>query len=345
MQAGAQHFLRSLTMKLWPRTLLVALAGSLVVAACARANDPDGEAADDSADTSSTNNGDPSTGNGSPTGATTGVTNAATTGAGGATGGGGDMGEDGGGGLGDGGSGTTGGGGGIGSCAHDLCETGDVLVPGCDADGCVEAVCENDSYCCDTEWDDICVGEVADYCVNPVCAAPTPEPGDVIITEIMNNPTTPTDENGEWFELYNNSANDIDLMGMVIVHQANVSTAKHTIAQSVVFAPGEYAILGRNGDTSVNGNVAYDYVYGNLVSLANTDDYLAIELADGTLLDHVAYDEASGFDPNGASRNLDPNYYDYLSNDDDTRFCAATSAIPGGNGDKGTPGTDNDVCP
>ena len=55
-----------------------------------------------------------------------------------------------------------------GNCAHTLCETGGVLVPGCDSPpispSCVDAICAVDSYCCQTAWDSICVGEVASVC-------------------------------------------------------------------------------------------------------------------------------------------------------------------------------------
>jgi hypothetical protein len=52
-----------------------------------------------------------------------------------------------------------------GNCAHDLC-TADIgaLTPGCDPNSCVTNVCNADSFCCDTEWDSICTGEVVDYC-------------------------------------------------------------------------------------------------------------------------------------------------------------------------------------
>lgn len=52
--------------------------------------------------------------------------------------------------------------GGAGSCAHDVCDTGVSLVPGCDP--CVDAVCAHDPYCCEAEWDGTCVDEVADFC-------------------------------------------------------------------------------------------------------------------------------------------------------------------------------------
>ena len=52
-----------------------------------------------------------------------------------------------------------------GNCTHDLCTAFlGALNPGCDPKGCVTSVCNSDSFCCDTEWDDICVSEVATYC-------------------------------------------------------------------------------------------------------------------------------------------------------------------------------------
>lgn len=59
---------------------------------------------------------------------------------------------------------TGGGGGGSGSCDHDACTAGAALDPTCDT--CAEALCAADAYCCDTAWDDVCVGEVATYCTN-----------------------------------------------------------------------------------------------------------------------------------------------------------------------------------
>jgi hypothetical protein len=37
-----------------------------------------------------------------------------------------------------------------------------VLDPACDE--CVWYICDVDPYCCNNEWDDICVGEVTGVC-------------------------------------------------------------------------------------------------------------------------------------------------------------------------------------
>jgi hypothetical protein len=56
---------------------------------------------------------------------------------------------------------------------HDCCTVGG---PGCTDLKCCEAVCAVDSFCCNTAWDALCVGQVFDICGiecpgNPACAA------------------------------------------------------------------------------------------------------------------------------------------------------------------------------
>jgi hypothetical protein len=41
------------------------------------------------------------------------------------------------------------------SCAHSECSEGNKLTATCSQ--CATDVCAQDSYCCSTEWDDICV--------------------------------------------------------------------------------------------------------------------------------------------------------------------------------------------
>ncbi len=55
----------------------------------------------------------------------------------------------------------------------DVCaQSADPLTANCDP--CAATVCKADSYCCDTAWDDVCVGEVGTLCKKQ-CAAPTTE--------------------------------------------------------------------------------------------------------------------------------------------------------------------------
>ncbi|MGZ3420775.1 MAG: hypothetical protein ACXVEE_23060 [Polyangiales bacterium] len=61
-------------------------------------------------------------------------------------------------------------------CGHDTCTVGDVLTTGCDKDGeggkCIEAICLNDSYCCEHAWTLSCVAHITngDYgCAKKTC--------------------------------------------------------------------------------------------------------------------------------------------------------------------------------
>ena len=42
-----------------------------------------------------------------------------------------------------------------GSCAHSECEQGEKLVASCSP--CAQAICDQDEYCCSTEWDSLCL--------------------------------------------------------------------------------------------------------------------------------------------------------------------------------------------
>jgi hypothetical protein len=241
--------------------------------------------------------------------------------------------------TGTGGEGGTGGGGM--ACIHDVCTEGDALDPMC-SDPCVATVCAEDGVCCDAMdggWDDICVALAQRLCQAPCGLI---NYGDLVITEIMNNPMEALDANGEWIEIFNTTAAPIDLMGFSIYH--DTAGAPHVVASSVVIAGGDYAVLGINSDMALNGGVVVDYVIPEL-SLNNADDYLAIETPSLDIIDELIYDQSSGLDPDGASRSLDPMFIDADANDDDTNFCVATTFISGGAGDTGTPGAANDPCP
>lgn len=165
-------------------------------------------------------------------------------------------------------------------------------------------------------------------------------PGDLVISEIMNNPASVLDNEGEWFEVHNPTANPVDLAGLVL--DDGVGTA--IVGSSVTVAPGGYAVLGLNADMATNGGVAVHYAY-TTIKLQNSTGTLTLRAAGNVVVDTVHYDEASGLDPDGQSRTLDPQFLSASMNDTDVHWCAATSFINGASGDKGTPGKPNDPCP
>jgi hypothetical protein len=61
-------------------------------------------------------------------------------------------------------------------CAHDICSTGVALAPKCQdtanfpGEACVQTICDQDQFCCESEWDDACVNQVDEVC-NLQCPA------------------------------------------------------------------------------------------------------------------------------------------------------------------------------
>jgi hypothetical protein len=171
-----------------------------------------------------------------------------------------------------------------------------------------------------------CVGTVT--CVNA---------GDLIITEIMQNPSAVSDSDGEYFEIYNTTSAAINMAGYIIKDE-NSTTETHTISNLTVPANG-YVVLGNNADTATNGNVPVDYEYSGIF-LGNGTDGLIIECT-GTVIDQVIWDNGATFpDPNGISMELATDAYDATSNDVGTNWGEATATITGST-DLGTPGAVN----
>jgi hypothetical protein len=59
-------------------------------------------------------------------------------------------------------------------------------TPGCDNLACCETVCAVDPYCCDVEWDALCVDEAVSLCVPPPA---NDDCGDILILELQHNVT------------------------------------------------------------------------------------------------------------------------------------------------------------
>ncbi len=167
--------------------------------------------------------------------------------------------------------------------------------------------------------------------------------GDIIITEIMQNPNAVADSDGEYFEVYNTTGSAINLDGWTITDNGSNS---HLITASVLVNAGDYVVLGKTTDMTINGNTPVDYAYGSDITLSNGDDEIILTSFAGTEIDRVEYDGGPVFpDPgtsDAASMNLNPTSLNATANDDGTNWCLSITAF--GDGDKGTPGTANDVC-
>jgi len=166
-------------------------------------------------------------------------------------------------------------------------------------------------------------------------AAEAASAGDIVITEIMQNPSAVSDSNGEWFEVFNQTGQTINLNGWTI---RDADSDSHTIAQDVFVASGAYAVLGRNSNAGTNGGVTVDYQYSG-ITLANGADEVILDDASGTLVDEVFYDGGPNWpDPAGASMELSTITVD---NNVGANWANGVDTMPGG--DLGSPGTGPDL--
>jgi hypothetical protein len=160
---------------------------------------------------------------------------------------------------------------------------------------------------------------------------------DLVISEIMQNPSAVTDSNGEWFEVFNSGPDIVDMQGFEFLNGA--ATVDATINVSLIANPGDYLVFGVNADFDTNGGVQVDFQYASSLNLSNTTDTLILRDTSDVILDTVSWDDGATFpDPTGASMVLmgtDPS----IDNNLGTNWGVSTASY--GAGDLGTPGSGN----
>ena len=158
--------------------------------------------------------------------------------------------------------------------------------------------------------------------------------GQLVITEVMADPSAVGDADGEWFEVLNASGAPLDLLGLGLGDAGGVD---ETVGLPAVLMPGEHATLAKRGDPAVNGGFWPTYVYGASISLSNAGDTLSV-FAAGSEVDAVTWTAA----PVGAAWSLDPAFTDPALNDDGSLWCDAPDLF--GAGDGGSPNLANPSC-
>ena len=157
----------------------------------------------------------------------------------------------------------------------------------------------------------------------------------VVITEIMQNPAVVSDTYGEWFEIYNAGTESIDLRNWTIRDNGS-NNHVITAVDPIMIEPGNYLVLARNDDTSLNGGVEADYDYSGFL-LSNGDDEIILLDEDSAEVDRVEYDGGPEFpNPTGASMALMD-----VNADNNVGATWVESTVPFGDGDFGTPGEAN----
>jgi uncharacterized protein len=166
-------------------------------------------------------------------------------------------------------------------------------------------------------------------------AGPQAPPGEVIISEVMQNPAAVSDTKGEWIELHNRSGAPVSLNGWSISDA--VATQTLTASPSLVIPARGFFVLGRSDVISENGGVPVDFRFR--FNLNNDRDSVILKDETGQEVDRVDYDQDTGWpDPNGASMMLVRAEAD---NDLAGNWITATELWAGSAGDFGTPGLAN----
>lgn len=158
--------------------------------------------------------------------------------------------------------------------------------------------------------------------------------GDLIVSELMTNPSTVTAEDGEWIELFNTTNNSIILDGLRIKGWSGwVCTIN-----SAIIDPHSYMVIARNTNELTNGGFAVDVNCTGILSLkSNGGKVSIIDSLNSTILDEVPL--STEFYQLGISNELSINHLNHLSNNVLSRWCDGNNSY--GPGGLGTPGTVN----
>lgn len=166
--------------------------------------------------------------------------------------------------------------------------------------------------------------------------------GGLLITEIMYDPSALLDTEGEWFEIFNNTSDPVDLYQIVIRKN---DTEDHIINNHIIIPSHGYFILSRS-ETAVSAD--NKYVYGSSVSLNNTGAVLSLsnygsDGTDGSLIFSVNYGDEEFPSGTGASLSLSPAHFSLTDAVLGSSWCV--SSVTYNTGDFGTPGMSNPNCP
>ncbi|TXD41706.1 lamin tail domain-containing protein [Lujinxingia vulgaris] len=171
----------------------------------------------------------------------------------------------------------------------------------------------------------------ADVDPDPIVA---PTPGDLVITELMKQPTEVAAFEGQWVELLNTSDAELELEGCAL-GSSSLDEAV-VIGESLTVESGGYLTLA----ASANAGFDADFILEGLV-LAEGEGSVSLD-CDGTTITEVVYDAGESY-PSvaGASLSRDP-AFNGATDDSGDYWCAATAAYNGA--DLGTPGAVNPSC-
>ena len=219
---------------------------------------------------------------------------------------------------------------------------------GFDNDGDGFTACDDDPQDCDD--DDSAINpdasEIDATGVDEDCDGLTDETswaeGDLVITEIMVNPSRVADPEGEWVELLNTTSRELTLNGLTL---SSTGDEDHRVQSGapITLAPGALIVIGGELVSTDNGGVDVDAAWAGLSLKNSGGDSFAVKVGD-LVIDEVAWDGGATFpNPEGASLSLSPSALTSALNDIGSSWCIATAAW-GDETDLGSPGATNPSC-
>ena len=181
----------------------------------------------------------------------------------------------------------------------------------------------------------------------PAAVTPTLA-GQIVITELMHNAASISDDLGEWFEIYNPSpAVTYDLFGC---EARDLNPPGKIIDTHLLLPPLGFKVLA----VSATPGFTPDYVYTTVatnpeVKFDNQGADQAQLFCGGVLIDVFAYPLAVAAG-DGRAFNLDPDHFNAVDNDSMANWCLSRNSMTGdayenSGPNYGTPGRANTQCP
>jgi hypothetical protein len=158
---------------------------------------------------------------------------------------------------------------------------------------------------------------------------------DLVISEVMADPSAVGDGDGEWFEIY--VAVDADLNHLQVGKTIGEVAFTLPGGDCITVTAGTYLVIAGSLDPELNGHLprADAELPNNFLSNAGSELFVGM---DDVVFDHITYGSASS----GTATSLDLNSLDTVSNDEALNWCPATDTY--GDGDRGSPGGANPEC-
>jgi hypothetical protein len=168
-----------------------------------------------------------------------------------------------------------------------------------------------------------------------------PQPGQLVITEVMPNASSLTEDSvGEWFELaVTDGTFDLNCLqygGNTTKFAEDPASAEVVeVPQCMTVTAGDVVLFSQKQWTETD--VVMSLTLGDNATDTNPDPGVFIAHG-GVLLDEIHYESPK----DGVAFSLDPAFTTVAGNDDPANFCLAVT--PYAEGDLGTPGAANPVC-